>query len=297
MEEHRRIKKAIIPVAGLGTRMLPATKAVPKELLPILDKPLIQYVIEEAALGGIKEIILVTRSGKESIENHFDSNYELESLLRVSGKQKILKKLPKKILKDISIISIRQESPLGLGDAILTAKNILKKKEPFAVFLPDEFLLSNGKISDFERMMINFSSSGNGQILSEKIKLDKVSSYGILDIENKQLTSTKSRVIKGIKEKPSEAKAPSNYRVVGRYILPYEVMDFIDKLKPGKDNEIQLTDALQNFLSLNENNIEATLSDSKIFDCGSLKGFLGANIALASQDKEMKKYLVRILQK
>ena len=297
MVEHRRIKKAIIPVAGLGTRMLPATKAVPKELLPILDKPLIQYVIEEAALGGIKEIILVTRSGKESIENHFDSNYELESLLRVSGKQKILKKLPKKILKDISIISIRQESPLGLGDAILTAKNILKKKEPFAVFLPDEFLLSNGKISDFERMMINFSSSGNGQILSEKIKLDKVSSYGILDIENKQLTSTKSRVIKGIKEKPSEAKAPSNYRVVGRYILPYEVMDFIDKLKPGKDNEIQLTDALQNFLSLNENNIEATLSDSKIFDCGSLKGFLGANIALASQDKEMKKYLVRILQK
>ena len=297
MEEHRRIKKAIIPVAGLGTRMLPATKAVPKELLPILDKPLIQYVIEEAALGGIKEIILVTRSGKESIENHFDSNYELESLLRVSGKQKILKKLPKKILKDISIISIRQESPLGLGDAILTAKNILKKKEPFAVFLPDEFLLSNGKISDFERMMINFSSSGNGQILSEKIKLDKVSSYGILDIENKQLTSTKSRVIKGIKEKPSEAKAPSNYRVVGRYILPYEVMDFIDKLKPGKDNEIQLTDALQNFLSLNENNIEATLSDSKIFDCGSLKGFLGANIALASQDKEMKKYLGRILQK
>jgi len=297
MEEHRRIKKAIIPVAGLGTRMLPATKAVPKELLPILDKPLIQYVIEEAALGGIKEIILVTRSGKESIENHFDSNYELESLLRVSGKQKILKKLPKKILKDISIISIRQESPLGLGDAILTAKNILKKKEPFAVFLPDEFLLSNGNISDFERMMINFSSSGNGQILSEKIKLDKVSSYGILDIENKQLTSTKSRVIKGIKEKPSEAKAPSNYRVVGRYILPYEVMDFIDKLKPGKDNEIQLTDALQNFLSLNENNIEATLSDSKIFDCGSLKGFLGANIALASQDKEMKKYLVRILQK
>lgn len=297
MVEHRRIKKAIIPVAGLGTRMLPATKAVPKELLPILDKPLIQYVIEEAALGGIKEIILVTRSGKESIENHFDSNYELESLLRVSGKQKILKKLPKKILKDISIISIRQESPLGLGDAILTAKNILKKKEPFAVFLPDEFLLSNGKISDFERMMINFSSSGNGQILSEKIKLDKVSSYGILDIENKQLTSTKSRVIKGIKEKPSEAKAPSNYRVVGRYILPYEVMDFIDKLKPGKDNEIQLTDALQNFLSLNENNIEATLSDSKIFDCGSLKGFLGANIALASQDKEMKKYLGRILQK
>tara|TARA_B100000886_G_scaffold250739_1_gene176860 strand:- start:3029 stop:3922 length:894 start_codon:yes stop_codon:yes gene_type:complete len=297
MEEHRRIKKAIIPVAGLGTRMLPATKAVPKELLPILDKPLIQYVIEEAALGGIKEIILVTRSGKESIENHFDSNYELESLLRVSGKQKILKKLPKKILKDISIISIRQESPLGLGDAILTAKNILKKKEPFAVFLPDEFLLSNGNISDFERMMINFSSSGNGQILSEKIKLDKVSSYGILDIENKQLTSTKSRVIKGIKEKPSEAKTPSNYRVVGRYILPYEVMDFIDKLKPGKDNEIQLTDALQNFLSLNENNIEATLSDSKIFDCGSLKGFLGANIALASQDKEMKKYLGRILQK
>ena len=296
MEGYKPVTKAIIPVAGIGTRMLPATKAVPKELLPILDKPLIQHVLEEAILCGIKEIILITRTGKEAIENHFDSNYELESLLKTSGKQKVLKKFPQNILKDISIISIRQEKPLGLGDAILTAKNILQKNEPFAVFLPDEFLLPNGKKIDFDNMMMNYLESGRGQILSEKIESHKLSSYGILNLEKKSLTNEKSEVIKGIVEKPSLSKAPSNYRVVGRYILPYKIMDFIGKLKPDKHNEIQLTQALQNLLKVQEYSFEASLSDSNIYDCGSLEGFLGANVALASKNKKMKKYLGRILK-
>jgi UTP--glucose-1-phosphate uridylyltransferase len=296
MEGFKKVTKAVIPVAGLGTRMLPATKAVPKELLPIMDKPIIQHVLEEAISCGIKEIILITRSGKEAIENHFDSNFELESLLINFGKKKILKKFPQNIFKDISIISIRQKKPLGLGDAILTAKNVINEKEPFSIFLPDEFLLPNGKKIDFDRMIKNFNISGNGQILSEKIKSSRLSNYGILDLEKKTLSQRKSCPINGITEKPSLSRAPSNYRVVGRYILPYEIFDFIDRLKPKKGNEIQLTDALQGYLKLNKQKIEATLSDSQIYDCGSLKGFLGANLALASKDKKLMKYLRGIIK-
>ena len=170
MEENKQIRKGVIPVAGLGTRMLPATKAVPKELLPILDKPLIQHIIEEAVSCGIQEIILITRSGKEAIENHLDGNFELESLLKKNNKKEILKKFPNSILKNISILSIRQENPLGLGHAILCAKPALKKDEPFAVFLPDEFLLPFGKERDIQRMVKNFQHSGNGQLLVEKSK-------------------------------------------------------------------------------------------------------------------------------
>ena len=148
----KKITKAIIPVAGLGTRMLPATKAIPKELLPIIDKPLIQYVVEEAIQGGIKEIILVTRSGKEAIENHFDKNYELEHHLESSGKKKILRSITKLIPNGISISSVRQDSARGLGHAILCAKYILKG-EDFAVLLPDEILLSKDEKNDFSKMM------------------------------------------------------------------------------------------------------------------------------------------------
>lgn len=295
MAEFKRVTKAIIPVAGLGTRMLPATKAVPKELLPILDKPLIQHIVEEAVDGGIKEIILVTRSGKESIENHFDSNFELESILKTSGKKKILKKFPKNTLKNISMLSVRQEKPLGLGHAILVAKKTLQKNEPFAVILPDEFLLTDGNETDFQRMMKNFNITQKGQILSEKIKIDRVSDYGIIGFEQKFLSHPKNKDIKEIIEKPSPSKSPSNFRVVGRYILPYEIMKYLEKLKPGKDNEIQLTDALSILIKNKEIMFNAVLSKSKIFDCGALKGFLGANIALGSRDAEIKRYLRRLI--
>jgi len=173
MEESKKVKKAIIPVAGYGTRMLPATKAVAKELLPILDIPIIQRIIEEAAEGGIEEIILITRSGKEAIENHLDNNFELETLLKKTNKHKTLKKFPKYLLKNINFLSIRQESPKGLGHAIYSALTALEEGEPFAVFLPDEFLLPKGKDIDFKKMMDNYLNSGNGQLLVEKVPKKK----------------------------------------------------------------------------------------------------------------------------
>jgi len=295
MEESKKVKKAIIPVAGFGTRMLPATKAVAKELLPILDKPLIQKIIEEAAEGGIEEIILITRSGKEAIENHLDNNFELETLLKKTNKHKTLKKFPKYLLKNINILSIRQESPRGLGDAIFSALPALEEGEPFAVFLPDEFLLPKGKDLDFKKMMDNYFNSGNGQLLVEKVPKRNITDYGVVDIKNSSISIIKNKEVIDVVEKPSFNQAPSNLRIVGRYILPYEIMNFLSKLKPGKNKEIQLTDAIKKLLRTKDFKLEANLSNSSIFDCGSLKGFLGANIAVASQDRKMKKYLKEIL--
>lgn len=294
MEEFKKVKKAIIPVAGYGTRMLPATKAVAKELLPILDIPLIQKIIEEAADGGIEEIILVTRSGKEAIENHLDNNFELETLLKKNNKQKILKKFPKYLLSNINFLSIRQENPKGLGHAIFSALPALKEGEPFAVFLPDEFLLPKGKDIDFKKMMDNYLYSGNGQLLVEKVSKKIISNYGVVDINKAPISIIKSKEVKNVIEKPEFNKVPSNLRIVGRYILPYEIMNLLSNLKPGKNKEIQLTDAIKKLLKEGYM-LEANLSNSRIFDCGSLKGFLGANIAVASQDKKMKKYLKEIL--
>ena len=295
MEESKKVKKAIIPVAGYGTRMLPATKAVAKELLPILDIPLIQRIIEEAAEGGIEEIILITRSGKEAIENHLDNNFELETLLKKTNKHKTLKKFPKYLLKNINFLSIRQESPKGLGHAIYSALTALEEGEPFAVFLPDEFLLPKGKDIDFKKMMDNYLNSGNGQLLVEKVPKKNITDYGVVNIKKSSISVIKSKEVIDVIEKPSYNQAPSNLRIVGRYILPYEIMNFLSKLKPGKNKEIQLTDAINELLLTKDFKLEANLSNSSIFDCGSLKGFLGANIALASQDTKMKKYLKEIL--
>tara|TARA_B100000886_G_scaffold162869_1_gene111050 strand:+ start:1118 stop:2008 length:891 start_codon:yes stop_codon:yes gene_type:complete len=295
MEGFKKIKKAIIPVAGFGTRMLPATKAVAKELLPILDKPLIQIIIEEAVEGGIEEIILITRSGKEAIENHLDNNFELETLLKRAKKHETLSKFPNHLLKNINFLSIRQEKPKGLGDAIFSAKPALEYGEAFAIFLPDEFLLSLGMEKDFKKMMTNYMNTGNGQLLIEKVPRKKIIEYGVVDLNNKNISISKSKEIKDVIEKPSVSKAPSNFRIVGRYILPYEVIKILSNLKPGKNKEIQLTDAIKKLLNSTNLKLEANLSNSRIFDCGSLKGFLGANIALASKDKSMKKYLKEIL--
>ena len=291
----KKITKAIIPVAGLGTRMLPATKAIPKELLPIIDKPLIQYVVEEALQGGIKEIIFITRSGKEAIENHFDNNYELEQHLESSGKKKILRSIRKLVPEGISIISVRQESPKGLGHAIFCARHVLKG-EDFAVLLPDEILLSTNEKTDFSKMMNFYISSTQAQLLVEKVKNKELSNYGIVDINKEHLNIKHPKKIEKLIEKPTLKSAPSNYRVVGRYILPYEIMQILSKTSPDKNGEIQLTDALDELVLKGEKQINAVLTNSKIFDCGSKKGFLGANIALASKDKVLRKYLKEIIK-
>ena len=291
----KKISKAIIPVAGLGTRMLPATKAIPKELLPILDKPLIQYIVEEAIQAGINEIIFITRSGKEAIENHFDVNYELEHFLETSGKEKILKSIKNLIPNKIIISSIKQEKPLGLGHAILCADDILRG-EDFAVLLPDEIIFTKSKKSDFFKMMELYKKNNLGQILVEEIENSELNNYGVVDLEKRELKINLPKKILRIVEKPLPKTAPSNYRVIGRYILPYEVMSLLSKTSPDKSGEIQLTDALDKLAYKGKNSINAVLSSSQVFDCGSKKGFLGANIAMASVDKDLKKYLKDIIK-
>lgn len=288
-----KITKAIIPVAGLGTRMLPATKAIPKELLPVFDKPIIQHVVEEAINSGIQEIIFITRSGKEAIENHFDVNYELERRLDNRGKKKILRSIKNVIPKKIKISSVRQENPLGLGHAILCARHLLGN-ESFAVFLPDEILLSKSDKNSFFHMMEAWKKTAEGQIMVEKINKKNSFKYGMADLDNKTIKINESKEILNLIEKPSSIKSPSNYRVVGRYILPNAVMDCLQKTKDDEDGEIQLTDALVSFLKSSK--LNAFLTDSEIFDCGEKKGFIGANISLAKQDKFMKNYMEKIIK-
>ncbi len=195
--------------------------------------------------------------------------------------------------KNITIISVRQDKPLGLGHAILCAKKILDYGESFCVILPDEFLVSNHRRNDLELMIENFHETSHGQILVEKVKRQLVTNYGIVDINTKLLLKNKSELINGMIEKPSIQKAPSNYRVIGRYILPYEILKILDKEKPAKDGEIQLTDALQKCINQKKYFFDAYQSNSTVYDCGSIKGFLGANIAIASKDKEIKQYLMK----
>ncbi len=286
------VTKAIIPVAGLGTRMLPASKAVPKELLPILNKPIIQYVVEEAIEAGIKEIFFVTNSSKKAIENHFDSNFYLEKSLEKSKKKKLLDTIKNIIPKKISIASIIQNEPLGLGDAIFRANKFINN-EPFAVLLPDEFLYCNNAISDLKKMVGNFKQTKDSQILVEKISSRHSKNYGIVDISKSKEIHNSKKIIK-LKEKPRSIKTRFSFRIIGRYVLSPKIMKYLGVAQPTKDGEIQLTDSLQK-MSEENSNLRATLSSSKVYDCGSLKGLLGANIALASKDPKMKKYIKEIL--
>lgn len=289
-----KISKAVIPVAGLGTRMLPATKEVPKELMPILDKPLIQHVVNEAASSGIKEIIFVTRPGKKSVKKYFGINQELESYLVKKKKSTIKRKLPNKIFKNIQFISVVQKEPLGLGHAILSSQKIIQD-EPFVVLLPDELLISKTKILDLKLMINNFKNFKKYQILVEKVSKKLISNYGVVDLKKSDLTITRPSLIKDIIEKPKANLAPSNKRVIGRYLLPGSIFKYLEKVKPGKDNEIQLTDAIKKMIFEEDNCFQATLSNSMVYDCGSVKGFIGANIAMAMKDKSLKKYLKEII--
>tara|TARA_B000000609_G_C24109390_1_gene313049 strand:- start:44 stop:928 length:885 start_codon:yes stop_codon:yes gene_type:complete len=287
------IKRAIIPVAGLGTRMLPATKAIPKELLPIYDKPLIQLVVEEAIDAGISEIIFVTRSGKEAIENHFDKNFELEQKLKSSKNNQKLEAIKYPIDENLKISSIRQDEPLGLGHAILTAKHILNM-EPFVVMLPDELLIRKSNKNDLKKLITNFQETGSAQILVEKILKKDTSKYGM--VESKKIRRTfSSFAVSRLLEKPQPEDTTSSYRIIGRYVLPYEVIENLERQKPGKNKEIQLTDAINRLLFNKINKIDAVISSSKVYDCGSKKGFIGANLEIAMKQSGMKKYLKGII--
>tara|TARA_B100000768_G_C11270505_1_gene373193 strand:- start:1245 stop:2168 length:924 start_codon:yes stop_codon:yes gene_type:complete len=292
-----KIKKAVIPVAGLGTRMLPATKAIPKELLPIYDRPIIEHVVKEAISAGISEIILVTRSGKEAIENHFDANYELEHRLEDGGKKTILGTVKDIIPEGVTITSIRQNDALGLGHAVLCAKHLLNN-EPFAVLLPDVIILDReirDKNFSFNELVKAWNKTGIGQIMVEKVSLEIVERYGIADLGIASPEIFKSIELKGLIEKPLPDDAPSNLALLGRYILPSDVLDLLEQTSAGVGGEIQLTDALDKLLKLH--GLNAFETDATSYDCGNKHGFLGANIAVGMRDSNTKQYLADLIER
>ena len=291
------IRKAVIPVAGLGTRMLPATKAIPKELLPVYDCPIIEHVVKEAIAAGITEIILVTRSGKEAIENHFDAHYELEHRLEKKGKETILGTVKNIISGHVTVTSVRQRDALGLGHAVLCAKHLLNN-EPFAVLLPDVLVLdqtSRSKNYSFAAMTGAWNETGIGQVMVERVGEDAIENYGVADLGGQASEPFKSIPLKGLVEKPSPEEAPSNLAVLGRYILPAKVLDLLKTTVAGVGGEIQLTDALDEFLMLDR--LNAFETDAGIFDCGNKQGFLSANLAVGMRDPDTKQSIKALIKK
>ena len=262
----KKVRKAVFPVAGAGTRFLPATKAIPKELLPIVDKPIIQFAAEEAVQAEIDTLIFVTGRNKRAIEDHFDTNQELESLLRSQGKHARADMVRNIMPKGIECIFVRQPEPLGLGHAILCSERAVAN-EPFAVLLPDDFITSykQGVTSDLTKAYYN---SGKSQISVMEVNGPEISKYGVVKKDN--VTGKLS----GLIEKPALEDAPSNLASIGRYVLSPDIFDILKSIKPGAGNEIQLADAID-FLA-KENKVEATRLNGLRFDCGSVDGYLDA---------------------
>ncbi len=274
------VKKAIFPVAGLGTRFLPATKANPKEMLPIVDKPLIQYAVEEAIAAGIKDIIFVTNISKRAIEDHFDSNYELESKLAQRGQEELLTIVRNIIPQGVSCIYIRQPNPLGLGHAVLCAKNLISN-EPFAVLLADD-LIEEGNHGCLKHMVPEFEKTQSSIIAVEKIPRSETYRYGIVEPENSDHQC--SRIL-NIVEKPAPEQAPSNLAVVGRYILTPRIFSLLEQTPSDKRGEIQLTDAIAHLLK--EEAAYCYRLQGKRYDCGNKLGYLQATVNYALRHPEL----------
>ncbi len=266
------IKKAIFPVAGLGTRFLPASKSIPKEMVTVVDRPAIEYVVKEAVAAGIEQIILVTHSSKASIENYFDRNFELETTLENKKKIDLLKEITEILPSNVSVISVRQPQPLGLGHAVLCAKSVVGD-EDFAVLLPDVLVKENSAENDLARMIQRFNTSKASQIMVEAVPDHLVDQYGIVDVEASP-EEGESVVMQGIVEKPAVVSAPSNLSVVGRYVLPAKIMQLLEQTPKGAGNEIQLTDAIAALQKIES--VEAYRMKGQTFDCGSKIGYLKA---------------------
>nr|WP_297457038.1 UTP--glucose-1-phosphate uridylyltransferase GalU [uncultured Halomonas sp.] len=276
------IRKAVLPVAGLGTRCLPASKAIPKEMITIVDRPVIQYVVEEAVTAGIKEIVLVTHSSKSAIENHFDKHFELEASLEAKGKQELLDELRNIIPSDVSIISVRQPEPLGLGHAILCARPVIGDDEPFTVLLPDVLVDADGlERNDLAGMIAAFEASGEAQIMVENVPRDRVDQYGIVALAGDAPAPGNSTPITGVVEKPKVGEAPSSLAVIGRYLLPGSIFALLAETKPGAGNEIQLTDAIDTLRETS--NVAAYRMQGATYDCGHQLGYLEATLALGKR--------------
>ena len=277
------LTKVVIPVAGLGTRVLPASKAIPKEMLTVADKPVIQHVVEEAVEAGFKEIILVTRGGKSAIEDHFDTNFELETQLEKKGKTALLNAVRQTLPNGAEVISVRQPQALGLGHAVLCAAPIVGEDD-FAVILPDMVIDNPDGNRDFTAMANRYRESGKGQVMVESVPEEQVSRYGIVDCYGAQVETGTSAEIRGMVEKPEVEDAPSNLAIVGRYILPASIMSILKTTKPGAGNEIQLTDAMLELLE--KQPLEAYNMRGKIYDCGNKAGLLQANVAFGLRHPE-----------
>ena len=282
------VRKAILPVAGLGTRMLPATKAIPKEMLPVVDRPLIEYVVREAIAAGIKEIVLVTHSSKNSIENHFDKSFELEATLEKRVKRQLLAEIQNICPKDVTIMHIRQGEAKGLGHAILCAHPLVGD-QPFVVLLPDVLIdeascdLKTDNLSD---MVKQFGETGVSQIMVEPVAKETVDQYGIADVNGETLTPGVSLPISQIVEKPAVDKAPSNLAVVGRYVLSADIWPLLEKTPLGAGDEIQLTDAIA--MLMEKQPVNAYMMKGKSHDCGSKLGYMKANVEYALRHKSLK---------
>ncbi|HCE1007025.1 MULTISPECIES: UTP--glucose-1-phosphate uridylyltransferase GalU [Acinetobacter calcoaceticus/baumannii complex] len=266
------IKKAILPVAGLGSRFLPASKSIPKEMVTVVDRPAIEYVVHEAIKAGIEQIILVTHSSKSSIENYFDRNFELETILEEKKKFDLLAEITETVPPYVSVVSIRQPQPLGLGHAVLCAKSIVGQDD-FAVLLPDVLVKDNSNQNDLSRMISRYGESQAAQIMVEAVPDHLVDQYGIVDVAQSP-NEGESIAMQGIVEKPAVGTAPSNLSVVGRYILPAKIMQLLEKTPKGAGNEIQLTDAIALLQQIET--VEAYRMKGQTFDCGSKLGYLKA---------------------
>ncbi|WP_370270610.1 UTP--glucose-1-phosphate uridylyltransferase GalU [Nioella sp.] len=276
----KRVSKAIFPVAGLGTRFLPATKSIPKEIMTLVDRPLIQYAIDEARAAGIKEFIFVTARGKSALEDYFDVAPELENTLRKKGKTELLKTLKSTNMDSGEIAYMRQNKALGLGHAVWCARRLLGN-EPFAVILPDDVIAAEKPC--LQQMVEAHAEIGGNMVAAMEVPPEMASSYGMLDIKE-DMGSVVS--VKGMVEKPAVADAPSNLAVIGRYILTPDVMRNLNKARSGAGGEIQLTDAIAAEIE-NSDNVYGYRFRGQRYDCGSKAGFLQATVAFGLAREEL----------
>jgi UTP--glucose-1-phosphate uridylyltransferase len=276
----KRITKAVFPVAGMGSRFLPATKASPKEMMPIVDKPLIQYAVEEAVAAGITDMVFITGRNKRAIEDHFDKAYELEAELAMRGKNELLRLVQEVIPSHINCIYIRQSEPLGLGHAVLCAQPVIQD-EPFAVILADDLI--DGDIPIMKQMVDTFQQHQCSVLGVQNVPREQTRSYGIVD--STPLTPD-TELVRGIVEKPKPEDAPSTLAVVGRYVLTPRIFHYLEKVQAGAGGEIQLTDGIAALL--NEEKMLAYRFKGTRYDCGSKLGYLQATVALGLKHPELR---------
>lgn len=287
----KRVRKAVLPVAGLGTRFLPATKAMPKEMLPVVDKPLIQYAVEECIASGIENVIFITGRRKNAIEDHFDSQPELESFLEEHGKP-AQAQMVREISGGLHLSYTRQSEALGLGHAVLTARELVGD-EPFAVLLGD--VIMDGKVPATRSLTEIYEKTGVGAIAVEEVPLEQVHLYGIISATPAKDGHSGDRLLRvnDLVEKPKAADAPSNFGVTGRYVLPPEIFEYLEKTKPGAGGEIQLTDALR--MLAQKEGLYAHIYEGKTYDAGDKLGFLKATVEIALRNpkfgEDFRKYL------